>query len=101
MKIMGALRLISVGVGPDADAEMRALVALRAELEAADWRAAEDVRLDYPRARITAAGVVIDVTLDCSARLLVNYRAGVILIEGVDSAANARTGRTRGKGKAS
>jgi hypothetical protein len=100
MKIMGALRLISAGEGPDADADMRALVALRAELQAADWKSADDLRLDYPQARINSAGVVIMVTPRCSARLLVNYRAGVILIEGVDSVANARPGRARGKGKA-
>lgn len=79
MKLMGMpiLRLIvTSGVG-----EAGAAAALYAELEAAVWKCADDVAVQYPNAVIDGGSIRIPIGEAHCVDLIANYDAGVILIE--------------------
>ena len=97
MKIIGALRLDSVAQGRS-DADARALALLRAELVEVAWASARDVRATYPGARIDGVNVEIMVGPACYVRCVVNYQAGVVLIDGVDSVPKSSQRPARGRG---
>jgi hypothetical protein len=61
--------------------EAGAAAALYAELEAAVWKCAEDVAIQYPNAVIDGRSIRIPLDEAHSVDLVANYDAGVILIE--------------------
>lgn len=97
MKIIGALKLDSVADGRS-DVDARALALLRAELAEVVWASAVDVRATYPGARIDGVKIEIKIGPACCVRLIVNYRARVVLIDGVDSLPRTSQRPARGRG---
>ncbi|MDH7972517.1 hypothetical protein QH494_10015 [Sphingomonas sp. AR_OL41] len=92
MKLMGTPKLRNLATS-GTDEMSGAVAALCAELVAIDWKSPGDVVRQYPRAHVDGVSVRIQIGDAHCVDLIVNYRAGIILIEQAGAAGESTAAR--------